>query len=204
MLHTQLSAQEIADTIRGAVKGSKRLQSTVEDILEYINAPGLALSGERCRVNDIRAILKDVCSALEIDITQVSSSQELSDTTELTLSRRAMELILWEVIENSKKFHEAHNPSLEISAAQTNQNEVSLRIQDDGINVSPEHLSKFWTPYYQGEKDFTGQVTGMGLGLAMVAALVWRVGGTCNACNRADKPGIVIELGLPVMKGEGN
>ncbi|MBL7163490.1 MAG: response regulator [Anaerolineales bacterium] len=197
MLHDQLSPQEITDTISGAVKGARRLQSTVEDILGYIDTPALAFSGERCRINGVQDILKDVCSGLEIDTASIVYSQDLSSASELILSRRAMELILWELIENAKKFHPKRNPKVEIAISQINPDEISLKIQDDGINVSPEHLSKFWTPYYQGEKDFTGQVTGMGLGSAMVSALVWRVGGTCRASNRADKPGVVIELVLP-------
>jgi nitrogen fixation/metabolism regulation signal transduction histidine kinase len=55
-----------------------------------------------------------------------------------------------------------------------------------------------WTPYSQGEKSFTGEAKGMGLGLAAVAAMVWEVGGTCRARNRADGPGVTIELVLPL------
>jgi hypothetical protein len=40
----------------------------------------------------------------------------------------------------------------------------------------------------------------MGLGLAMVATLVWGVGGTCRAYNRQDGQGIVVELVLPLAK----
>lgn len=197
MVHDRLSTQEITDTIRGAVKGASRLQSTVEDILSYIDTPGLALSGEMCGPDDIQVIIADVCSGLEIDVANIAYSQDLGTTSGLVLSRRAMELILWELLENTKKFHPEQNPKVEIALSQVNSDEITLKVQDDGINVSPEHLSKFWIPYYQGEKDFTGQVSGMGLGLAMVSALVWRVGGTCRASNRADKPGVVIELVLP-------
>jgi hypothetical protein len=54
---------------------------------------------------------------------------------------------------------------------------VNLRIDDDGLTLSPEQLARAWSPYYQGEKYFTGQATGMGLGLSMVATLVWGAGG---------------------------
>ena len=57
-----------------------------------------------------------------------------------------------------------------------------------------------WTPYYQAEKLFTGEVRGMGLGLAMVASLVWEAGGSCRMFNRADGPGITVELLLPAAE----
>ena len=74
---------------------------------------------------------------------------------------------------------------------------LSLRIIDNGITLSPGQISKLWSPYYQGEKYFTGEIPGMGLGLPMVAALVWEVGGTCQLRNRDDGPGVIVELVIP-------
>ncbi len=79
---------------------------------------------------------------------------------------------------------------------------IHIQIKDDGLTLSPKQLTKIWTPYYQAEKYFTGQVPGMGLGLSMVASLVWSLGGTCEAYNRERGPGIVVELGLPLEKNE--
>jgi K+-sensing histidine kinase KdpD len=59
-----------------------------------------------------------------------------------------------------------------------------------------------WTPYYQGEKYFTGEAAGMGLGLSTVASLVWTVGGTCRLYNRNGGPGVVVELSIPVATDE--
>ena len=77
---------------------------------------------------------------------------------------------------------------------------IRLRISDDGLTLSPEQLDKMWMPYYQGEKYFTGEQEGMGVGLSMVASLIWEVGGTCHAYNRTEKKGVVIELTLPLVK----
>ena len=52
-------------------------------------------------------------------------------------------------------------------------------------------------PYYQGERYLTGNVAGMGLGLPLVASLVWEIGGQCRLSNREDGPGVVVELQLP-------
>jgi K+-sensing histidine kinase KdpD len=57
-----------------------------------------------------------------------------------------------------------------------------------------------WAPYFQAEKSFTGQVSGMGLGLPLVAALVWNVGGTSRLYNRIDRAGVVVELTLPLER----
>jgi nitrogen fixation/metabolism regulation signal transduction histidine kinase len=71
---------------------------------------------------------------------------------------------------------------------------------DNGLTLSPEQLTNVWTPYYQGEKYFTGEAQGMGLGLALVATLVWNVGGTCTLSNQADGSGVVVGLLVPLVK----
>jgi len=75
---------------------------------------------------------------------------------------------------------------------------LCMQICDDGLHLSPEQLSRVWLPFYQGEKYFTGEIPGMGLGLAMVASLVWSAGGKCRLYNREDRSGLVVELCLPV------
>jgi signal transduction histidine kinase len=73
-----------------------------------------------------------------------------------------------------------------------------LRVKDNGRSLAEEHLARIWQPYYQAEKSMTGEVVGMGLGLAMVANLVWSVGGECHAYNQPAGPGLVVELLLPL------
>ena len=52
----------------------------------------------------------------------------------------------------------------------------------------------------QGEKDFTGEVPGMGLGLSTVNTIVWGAGGSSRIMNREDRPGVVVRLTVPVVK----
>jgi len=73
-----------------------------------------------------------------------------------------------------------------------------LAISDDGRYMSNNELNKVWTPYYQSEKYFTGEVKGMGLGLSMIAKLVLGSGGNYRLYNRNDIPGVTMELSLPL------
>jgi K+-sensing histidine kinase KdpD len=118
------------------------------------------------------------------------------ENTWVSLSEHALEMICWELLENGKKFHPRQSPLIEVRVVNTF-NRVSIQVMDDGATLSPDQLIKMWTPYYQIEKYFTGQIRGTGLGLSTVASLVWSVGGTCRAYNRLDGPGIVIELMVP-------
>jgi K+-sensing histidine kinase KdpD len=87
---------------------------------------------------------------------------------------------------------------VQVVVSRSNAATVNLRIDDDGLTLSPEQLARAWSPYYQGEKYFTGQATGMGL--SMVATLVWGAGGACRIYNRSEGPGVAVELDLPCVE----
>jgi K+-sensing histidine kinase KdpD len=120
----------------------------------------------------------------------------------IRLSQQAIELMLWEVLENARKFHPRQEPRVEMSIFAADAHSICIRVCDDGMTLSPQQLAYAWMPYYQGEKEFTGEVPGIGLGLASVASLLWQAGGSCHIANRPAAPGVVIELYLPLSDAD--
>jgi len=178
------------------------LQSQVLDILRYVEAPAtLEAEAERCRLAELPALVAEIGASLEIGALTITRDGVDLDAY-APFSRQALELVLWELLENAKKFHPRRSPTVEVKLSPGAEG-VRLQIGDDGATLSPDQLVRMWTPYYQAESGFSGTVPGMGLGLAMVAALVWRVGGTCRARNREAGAGIVVELSFPVEKAHG-
>ena len=110
----------------------------------------------------------------------------------------AVEIIIHELFENARKFHPKHEPQIEVSVGQTEPGFIQMRISDDGVCLSVEQLQWAWLPYFQGEKDFTGEIPGLGLGFPMVATLVWKSGGTINLRNRINGPGVIIDMRIPL------
>jgi two-component system cell cycle response regulator len=200
-LGSELPAEDLRELAAAALKGTRRLRETVEDMLTYLDARTLAATEGPFAFSQLEEIVASIGSSLGIGPVTVSCPEELGQVRTV-LSTRAVELALWEILENALKFHPQRAPTVEVSAQWVEGRGVILRIKDDGITLSPEHLGHIWAPYYQGEKYFTGQAEGTGLGLSTVAALVWEVGGTCRAYPRHDKPGLVLELVLPVAVDE--
>jgi two-component system cell cycle response regulator len=198
----QMMNPDVAELFETAHEGASRLDRDINDIVQYLRAlPGLAQAKDAFSLAQLESVIAMVSAELELDTVNVSYPDSgFSDDTRIVLSARAVELILWELLENAKKFHPQQSPTVEISASRSNAREVYLQISDDGLTLSPEHLAQVWTPYYQAEKIFTGEVLGMGLGLTMVSTLVWGVGGTCHIRNRVPGPGVVVELTLPLVQ----
>lgn len=104
-----------------------------------------------------------------------------------------------EIIENAIKFHPMGTPTVEchpeLNAAKDS---IEFVFLNDGRGLSDSELSNAWKPYWQADRYFTGEIKGMGLGLALIATNVWSAGGTCSIENRTDQEGVLLRLSFPV------
>lgn len=191
---------EIALLIGRALNGISRLRQTVEDIIRFSDitqtVPVSRLNG--FALKNLKLMLDELGAALEIE--NITLSGENFDDTKLALPHETLNTIMRELLLNAKKFHPRQTPNITVSVSAKTADTITLALMDDGVSLSPEQLKYIWTPYYQGEKFFTGESSGIGLGLPMVASLVWSINGECLAYNRDPAPGVVIELQIPVQQ----
>lgn len=201
--HADYSDEQRTDALTRVYDVSKQLQETMKGIFRYVEARELVNPGrDRTRLSDVNTIINTISQDLALAQIAIVPEDGLSlDDIIVNISFTAMEIIFWELLRNSQKFHPSQSPNIEIHVAQIEQN-IRIRIIDNGVELSPVQLEKMWSPYYQIEKHFTGQVPGMGLGLSVVAAIMMNVGGSYRSYNRDDEPGIVIELILPTPDTE--
>lgn len=188
------SVQRIA---RLAQAGARRLQSEIEDILNYLRPPTALDVGDACLLDDLPALVQSTAADTGIAPPSIKLDPSLAGRR-LRIARHSLELVLRELLENTRKFHPHFNPSVQMTIAPADERSASIRISDDGVGLSPDQIARAWRPYYQGEKNFTGQVEGMGLGLALVARVILAVGGRYTIGNRTDGPGAIVEIVLPL------
>lgn len=179
-----------------ALEGAYHLQTAVNDVLTYAQVASLARRGETLCLAQLGGLLEEMKMLFKLK-GLVWHIPEPLHSIELVLSQQGMEVLLWELLENSQKFHPTHTPTVEIELSRPRPGFIHLAFRDDGLHLTPEQLRYVGTPYFQGEKHFTGQVPGMGLGLATAAALLWQVGGDIRVTNRTNRSGLVIELNVP-------
>lgn len=193
----QLSPEELKELVRSSIKGVDRLASQVQEILTYIDAP-LALNvGEPVALDVIPKMVRAICEPLRMRNVVVFLPEQHGSKV-VALTDDALEIILYELLLNARKFHPEKNPTIEVSVEQIDQGYVRIRVADDGQTLSNEQVSWAWLPYVQGEKDFTGELPGMGLGFPMVATLLWKVGGDLYLRNRHNGPGVIVEMKIPL------
>lgn len=193
-----MSTGELKEYIDETLVSLRRLYSTVEDILTHQEAICLTGIEDTMSLPECKGMIEYVEEYLNLK--SVSLKNKINDSSiVIPLSARAVEFIIIELLENSKKFHPKNEPEIIIELNNVKKEYISIKVIDDGKIIPPENLNKVWSPYYQVEKIFTGNIAGMGLGLASVATIVWGVGGSCRIANRKDKPGVEVEILLPIM-----
>ncbi|HAM72453.1 MAG TPA: hypothetical protein DCM86_12495, partial [Verrucomicrobiales bacterium] len=182
--------QELLQLSRGCVH---QLREHVEDVLEYLDAPMIGRMANTFLVAEFEGVVQRAARQVGLAGVKVEVPAELSDS-EVRFPLKAMELSLIELLENARKFHPHRSPKVEVRLERTSEGKVVVKVVDDGLTLPSDRLSKVWEPYYQSEKLQTGEVAGMGLGLPMIASMVREQGGVCQLHNRADGPGVSVEL----------
>jgi DNA-binding response OmpR family regulator len=195
--HDRLPAEEVTEILRGMQASSKRLEREIDDILKFVHTPAMTQGQQNIRLGDLPDRAAEI--AVEMNVVDISVTMEetISANAHLGFSAPALETVLTELFENSKKFHPQLSPRIEISVCAKEAGMVLITVKDDGVCLSPYQLANMFTPYFQAEKYFTGEIDGMGLGLATVAALVWGANGECRLSNRTDQDGIQVDILLP-------
>ncbi|NOW44491.1 signal transduction histidine kinase/HPt (histidine-containing phosphotransfer) domain-containing protein [Novosphingobium sp. SG751A] len=131
--------------------------------------------------------------------------------------------ILLNLVTNAIKFTETGEVSLSVSVKNRNDEMAHLRFQvdDTGIGIEPEHMSRLFHPFEQGDVSTTRRFGGTGLGLSISRDLAVLMGGHIDAASEPGKgshfwvdlpfelaPGDLIvagetgdEIGAPRLKG---
>ena len=196
---SDIDAETRDEFIHMALDGAEQLHSEVNAVLDYLNAGKIINANHFADLDDV--LENSLQMATEVGIEKISTEidDDLKDAM-TPVNSKELEWTVRELFNNAKKFHPNNSPEIRFELRAKNQHWFILRISDDGVSLSPEHIEKLWHPYYQGEKYFTGQMPGMGLGLPTIANLVWQAGGEYRLYNRVPAPGVVVELSFPLAE----
>ncbi|MDG3007656.1 PAS domain-containing sensor histidine kinase [Paludisphaera mucosa] len=76
--------------------------------------------------------------------------------------------------------------------------EVTIRVRDDGMGISPEMLSRIFDPFIQADHTLAHAEDGLGIGLAVAKSLAELHGGAIAAMSRGPGGGSEFVVRLPV------
>ncbi|HEY1087862.1 MAG TPA: ATP-binding protein [Archangium sp.] len=184
---TDLLLSECVDPVQrerlGIVRDSARaLLSLINDVLDYskIEAGARSLSPEPV---SLAGLVRDVASLLAPEFARKGVRLELAvDAAASTVwaDADATRQVLFNLIGNALKF--TAKGAVRVATKQDGQN-VSVRVEDDGIGIRAEDLPRLFKRFSQAESSTSRRFGGTGLGLAICKGLVDGMLGTISVTS---------------------
>ena len=188
---------EVAEFIAIGEESAHRLMSVADDMTRFFHARTATEGGTPCVVSALPGLAMAIAAEMALAGVTVTVSPEFASGS-LALTSESVQLVLSEAFENARKYHPLKEPHVDVTLGPSPGGErVMLRVSDDGISLSPDQLAKAWQPFVQAEKHLTGEIPGLGVGLPMIATVIWGVGGRVTLENRIPGPGVVLSIELP-------
>ena len=112
------------------------------------------------------------------------------------IDSRLMDQALVNLLDNAINYS-SEKSDIQISASLTD-NELMIRVQDHGIGIPKEHLSRLFERFYRVDKARSRELGGTGLGLAIVKHIAHAHGGRVSVDSILGK-GSTFSLHLPTL-----
>ncbi|KAI8587095.1 hypothetical protein BDZ88DRAFT_426524 [Geranomyces variabilis] len=199
MKETRLDKSQ-KEYIADAYRGAKTLLALINNILDYskLAAGAVELDIHAMQpaelISDVRAIAKDLTPGVSLDIKNYEGPPTLAAD-----SLKLRQVVL-NIAANAMKFSPQNGTvTVELTCVPLEGKDATLQItvQDHGIGMSDETVSRLFTPFVQAEASTTRRYGGTGLGLSIVKRLVSAMEGKITV-RSAEKMGTTFEISLPV------
>ena len=112
-----------------------------------------------------------------------------------------LQQVFWNLLKNAIKFT-PHDGCVGIRC-RPDETHVVIEVNDSGIGIEPEALSRIFNAFEQAERSITRQFGGLGLGLAISKALVEMHGGQIEAHSEGRDKGATFRVRLPLTVPAG-
>lgn len=198
-----LEPADVQELLEASLRGVRRLHEQIEGVLSYVGQGRQAPDVRLFSLSTLSPLIARLAQELALDAVTFHNGGLAQGEHWVRFNPHSFELLLRELFRNAKKFHPHHTPTIELRFAPAPAGMLRLMVCDDGRTFSPEQLARLGTPYFQSERGFSGQVPGMGLGLAMITLMLWEIGGQIAFNQRSGGPGLQVELTLPLEAPSG-
>jgi PAS domain S-box-containing protein len=170
----------------------KRLDSFIQDILDYSRNARTAVEPVEI---DFETLIHEVFG----QYSYVENAQKIEKIVNLKINtafytdKHRLSVILNNLISNSIRYSNPHQtPPFVTIEVNTNTEEAKIKIEDNGIGISKEHLEHVFEMFYRA----TNVKTGSGLGLYIVKETITKLNGTITI-NSQPNEGTAFYMTIP-------
>ena len=182
--------QEKRERICSALKAQlSQTETLITSMLGFVRG-GSMLCLEPANVRSmVDEAISSCQSALEAS-DAVLSTNKINQSLTVLAAPAELSSVIANLIQNALQVC-VNRPELEVWAGAVNQHMMLIRVSDNGPGIPDDVIDQVFDPF------FTTRAAGTGLGLAVLASVVQRHGGTVHAANR-ESGGAQFTILLPV------
>lgn len=188
-----------AELIDIVLSSSRRLEDTLISILKYhdaLHAAQPTYSTVDTSPVAWNALLANALAEAAFPANKFQLSGETPPPPARALAH-VLHLGLVEVIENYRKFSDAPAAGLRAEFIAAPGEETRLRLSAPGPALPPDTIALLGRPYWQMENRFSGEVPGVGLGLATARTSLRSLGADLRFSALGQPSGLAVDFVLP-------
>jgi signal transduction histidine kinase len=182
-------------------RNEERLHSLVAEVLEVSQIESRKLKIVPGRA-EIKKIIEEVAADLRPEAERRGIKLSLNipaDLPEISADPQRIAQVAANLANNAVKFSN-NGGAIAISAEKKDDN-LLVKVEDQGIGLSPENIKKLFTPFFQVESGLVRERKGTGLGLAICKGIVEAHGGKIWAESEGEGRGSAFSFTLPINGG---
>ena len=187
-------ADEGNDYLARMLSSAGRMRKLIDDLLTYSR---ITSQGNAFLPTDLKAVLRDVLSDLEVRIEQTHGKVTIEALPTLDADTSQMRQLFQNLIANGLKFHKPNTPAEVLVSSQIKGERCEITVADNGIGFDEKYLDRIFTIFQRlhGKQEYEGT----GVGLSVCRRIVERHQGTITAKSRPGE-GATFILNLPLKQ----
>ena len=154
-----------------AVDGATRMQSLINDLLQYSR---VGTKGREPEPTDSETVLGLALANLKIAIEDNKATVSHDPLPMVMADDRQLEQLFQNLVGNAVKFHGGEPPRVHIRAERSN-GRWTFAVRDNGIGIEPQYFDRIFQVFQRLHT--RAEYPGTGIGLAMCKKIVERHGG---------------------------
>ncbi|AJA80489.1 sensor histidine kinase [Levilactobacillus brevis] len=189
------SQEDLLKYTHTAFLKSKQMKSLVEDLFEYTKVRQTDTPLSLTNI-DLAAMLEQLAASFELEAQKKGMTIGSSSTPSVLMMEADPEKLVRifnNLVANALKYGDG-GKQINLIAKQVNDNELEVRVTNDGPKIPKESLSMIFERFYRVEESRSKETGGTGLGLAIAQSIVALHGGYIYVESDDDLTSFVIHL----------
>jgi light-regulated signal transduction histidine kinase (bacteriophytochrome) len=165
------------DDLTRLILAANRMQSLVRDLATLSR---VSTTTQPPVVIDMRALLREILSDLEVRVTATGAYVDLDDVPAVLGDSLQVRQLMENLLANALEFvNPGVKPRIRVNGARTGPETVEIRVSDNGTGFDMQHIDRIFLPFHRlhGRSEYEGT----GMGLAICQKIAERNGGSIRA-----------------------